>query len=236
MDKVSVIIPTYNRFDYLLNAINSVKNQTYKNIEIIVINDCSTQKEYYEHNWDGIQIIHLPENSKSKFGFTCSAHVRNEGIKKSSGNYIAFLDDDDSWFSKKIELQIKAMKETGCKMSCTEGLFGFGIYNNDKHYQKFNFEKYYHDLKNIYRNKGSILLKNGFPDIWNLDFLKVHNCCICSSVVIEKSILEKINYMKCIKPPEDYDCWLRTLEHTDCVYIKDICVYYDGGHGYGQNY
>ena len=48
MNKVSVIIPTYNRFKNLLNAIKSVKNQTYKNIEIIVINDCSTQKEYSE--------------------------------------------------------------------------------------------------------------------------------------------------------------------------------------------
>ena len=42
MDKVSVIIPTYNRFHFLLNTITSVKEQTYKNIEIIVINDCST--------------------------------------------------------------------------------------------------------------------------------------------------------------------------------------------------
>ena len=47
MDKVSVIIPTYNRFKYLLNAIKSVKQQTYSNIEIIVVNDCSTQEDYY---------------------------------------------------------------------------------------------------------------------------------------------------------------------------------------------
>lgn len=46
MDLVSVIIPTYNRFSYLLNTINSIKEQTYKNIEIIIIK-CSTQKEYY---------------------------------------------------------------------------------------------------------------------------------------------------------------------------------------------
>jgi glycosyltransferase involved in cell wall biosynthesis len=44
MDKVSVVIPTYNRFKYLLNTIQSVKEQTYKNIEIIVVNDCSTEK------------------------------------------------------------------------------------------------------------------------------------------------------------------------------------------------
>ena len=67
LDKVSVIIPTYNRFSYLLNAINSIKEQTYSNIEIIVVNDCSTQKEYYEHDWSDIKIIHLEKNSKDKF-------------------------------------------------------------------------------------------------------------------------------------------------------------------------
>ena len=68
MDKVSIIIPTYNRFNFLLNTIKSVKEQTYKNIEIIVINDCSTQKEYYEYNFDNdIIIINLKENSKKKF-------------------------------------------------------------------------------------------------------------------------------------------------------------------------
>ena len=52
MEKVSVVIPTFNRFNFLLNTIESVKNQTHKNIEIIVVNDCSTQNEYYEYDWD----------------------------------------------------------------------------------------------------------------------------------------------------------------------------------------
>ena len=51
MDKVSVVIPTYNRFKYLMHAIKSVKEQTYKNIEIVVVNDCSTQKEYYTFDY-----------------------------------------------------------------------------------------------------------------------------------------------------------------------------------------
>lgn len=66
MDKVTVIIPTYNRFKYLMNTIQSVKDQTHTNIEIIVVNDCSTETEYYEYDWEknGIRIIQLPENSK----------------------------------------------------------------------------------------------------------------------------------------------------------------------------
>jgi cellulose synthase/poly-beta-1,6-N-acetylglucosamine synthase-like glycosyltransferase len=69
MEKVTAIIPTFNRFKYLMNTIKSMKEQTYDNMEIIVVNDCSTEKEYYEYNWEenGIIIIHLEENSKKKF-------------------------------------------------------------------------------------------------------------------------------------------------------------------------
>ena len=239
MDKVSVVIPTYNRFKYLLNTIKSVKEQTYSNIEIIVVNDRSTQNEYYSYDWekDDIKIIHLEKNSKDIFGYACAGYVRNNGIEFASGKYIAFCDDDDIWFPNKIELQIKAIQETDCKMSSTDGLVGNGIFDSKKSYEKYNAEHCYKVLQNIYKSKGSNLLENGFPNIWNLDFLKIHNCIICSSVVIEKTILDKINNIKCVKNgEEDYDCWLRALHHTDSVYVKDICFYYDNGHGDGQNY
>ena len=82
-----------------------------------------------------------------------------------------------------------------------------------------------------------IFLKMDFSKIWTLDFLKVHNCAICSSVVMEKDILDKINNFKNMKPPgEDYDCWRRALQHTDSVYLTEVCFYYDAGHGKGRNY
>ena len=238
MDKVSVIIPTYNRFKYLLNTIQSVKEQTYSNIEIVVVNDCSIEKEYYEYDWkeNDIIIIHLKENSKTKFGYGCAGFVRNKGIQIATGKYIAFCDDDDIWFPNKTELQLTSMKRIGCKMSSTDGLIGHYIYNSTKIYEKYNAEHYYSILQNIYRSKGSNLLDNGFPHIWDLNFLKIHNCIICSSVLIEKEILDKINNMKCVKNSEDYDCWLRALEHTNSVYVNDVCFYYDTKHGDGQNY
>ena len=238
MDKVSVVIPTFNRFNYLLNTIKSVEEQTYSNIEIIVVNDKSTQNEYYEYDWDinNIKIIHLENNSKDIFGYGCAGYVRNNGIKVASGKYIAFCDDDDIWFPNKIKLQIDAMKETNSKMSSTDGLIGNGIYDSTKTYQKYNAEYHYNVLQNIYKNKGSNMLDNGFPYIWTLEFLKIHNCMICSSVVLEKTILDKINNMKCINRGEDYDCWLSSLQYTSSVYINDICFYYDLGHGDGQNY
>lgn len=236
MDKVTAIIPTFNRFHCLMNTIESIKRQTYSNIEIIVINDCSTQKDYYECNWDslGVIILHLEKNSKEIFGFACAGYVRSKGIDISTGKYIAFCDDDDIWFPTKIELQINAMKETGCKMSSTDGLIGYGMYDVNKKYKIYNAEHYYPTIKNIYKNKGgSMFLKYGFPKIWNFNFLQIHNCVIASSAVVEKDIL--ITH-QCVKNEpngsgDDYRIWLRVLHHTNSVYVNEICFYYDNAHG-----
>lgn len=238
MDKVSVIIPTYNRFNYLLNTIKYVKAQTYLNIEIIVINDKSTEKEYYDYEWDSnnIKIIHLEEGSKEKFGYPCVGYVRNKGIEKSTGKYIAFCDDDDIWFPNKIEIQLKAMQETGCNMSSTDGLIGHGIFNPTKSYKKYNAEHFYKTLQNIYKSKGSNLLNSGFPTIWTHDFLKIHNCMINSSVIVDKNILVKAGLVPYDRRGQDYACWLNVLKYTNSIYITDICFYYDCGHANGSNH
>jgi len=240
-DLVSVVIPTYNRFNYLLNTIESVKLQSYKNIEIIIVNDCSTQKEYGEYDWEnrGVIMINLPENSEKKFGFPCpGGYQRNFGIEKSSGKYIAFCDDDDVWLPNKIELQIDRMKKTGCKMSSTDGFIGNGLYDSKRKYKKYNEEHFYEILKNIYRWNGKLdLFLDAFENcIWNKQFLEIHNCMICSSVIIRKEIIDKTGKFIIAKKSEDYQYWLRALRHTDSVYIKEPCFYYDSGHGDGQNY
>jgi glycosyltransferase involved in cell wall biosynthesis len=253
---VSVIIPSYNRFKFLMLAIQSIKKQTYKNIEIIVINDCSDKEKekYCSYDWEknGIKIIHLETNSKEIFGYPCVGYVRNFGISMASNSnsansanaknakYIFFCDDDDVFISsQKIELQIAAMKRTGCKMSCTEALFGYGEYDSSKSYSKYNAEAHIDILKNVYKDTTFLGDDGKFPEIWTKEFLAIHNCVICSSVVIEKSLLNNINNMRHLSIaaiiPEDYDCWLRATEYTNCVYIKEPCVYYDGGHGYGLN-
>ena len=101
MPKVSVIIPTHNRAEFLRSAITSVLNQTFQDFEIIVIDDASndhTREVIANFNNARIKVIH---NQISKG----AAGARNIGIVNTSCEYIAFLDDDDEWLPEKLQIQ-----------------------------------------------------------------------------------------------------------------------------------
>ena len=104
MVKVSVIIPVYNVEDYLKECLDSVLSQTLKDIEVICVDDCSTDDslkilQEYANKDDRIKIIKNEKNSGQGFS-------RNEGIKKATGEYIGFVDSDD-WVDKKgLELLV----------------------------------------------------------------------------------------------------------------------------------
>ena len=108
-NKVSVIIPSFNRYSHLLNAIESIQNQTYKNFEIIVVNDGSTEDDYHSNELRKLsKVIHIDRNNTPEWGGSRPA-VRNFGISEAEGDFIAFLDDDDIWFPNKLERQIYEM-------------------------------------------------------------------------------------------------------------------------------
>lgn len=110
--RVSVIIPTYKRNDYLERAIRSVLNQTYENFEVIVVND-NVSGDVYSENISSLldklndnRIIYInPHEHKN------GAFARNKGLEVASGEYIAFLDDDDYWECSKLEKQINEIKQ-----------------------------------------------------------------------------------------------------------------------------
>lgn len=234
MVKVSVIISTYNRFNCLLEAIESVMSQTMQDFEIIVINDKSREKDYYSFDFkekygDKVKVIHLDINSSSRFGHASAGYVRTIGMKQATGEYIAFLDDDDIWFPTKLEKQLDAMKKTGCDMSSSEGLVGDRSerYNSNKKYKKYNREKHFNYLRDHRYKPRGIDISKGFPEIWDKKFIDIHNCMITSSVVVKKSILDKIGYMKNLpNGKEDYDCWKRCLEYTNSVYLEDDVYFF----------
>lgn len=107
MKKISVIIPLYNEEKYIKECINSVINQTYKNIEIIVVDDKSTDNSLNELKSikdKRIKIIELKENKGV-------SNARNIGIKEAKGDYICFLDSDDFWRRDKLKKQIKYIQD-----------------------------------------------------------------------------------------------------------------------------
>ena len=107
---VSVIIPTYNRADTLERAIRSVKNQTYENIEILVVDDNANNqeaREKVEKIVSKFKNVKLIQNKQNLGG----GLARNEGIKNANGDFIAFLDDDDEYYPEKIEKQYNLYKK-----------------------------------------------------------------------------------------------------------------------------
>jgi len=122
-DVVSVIIPSYNRYELLNHSIRSVLANTYKNVEVIVINDCSTDKRYYSgelETYEKTTIIHLPENMRVKHKVPAAQGMtRNYGIEKARGEWIAFLDDDDFYLETKLEKQLEIMKKENILFSTT---------------------------------------------------------------------------------------------------------------------
>lgn len=106
MKKVSVVIPLYNEESYIEECINSVINQTYKNFEIIIVDDNSIDdslKVVKKIKDKRIKIIELKENKGV-------SNARNVGVEYSTGDYLCFLDSDDYWRYDKIEKQIKFIK------------------------------------------------------------------------------------------------------------------------------
>lgn len=104
---ISVIIPVYNRESTIERAAKSVLDQTYKNLELIIVDDCSTDKTadvIKSINDSRIKYVKHPSNQGA-----CVA--RNTGIANAKGDYIAFQDSDDCWRPDKIELQLKCLNE-----------------------------------------------------------------------------------------------------------------------------
>jgi teichuronic acid biosynthesis glycosyltransferase TuaG len=108
MELVSIITPSFNSEKFIAGTIQSVQNQTYHNWEMIIVDDCSSDKtvsiaEYFANNDNRITVYKLDKNSGTGI-------ARNTGLEKASGKYIAFLDADDLWKPNKLEIQINFLR------------------------------------------------------------------------------------------------------------------------------
>lgn len=181
---ISVIIPTYNRSNLVCEATDSVLNQTYKNYEIIVVDDGSTDNTKRVLEKYDSKVRYIYQNNKG------CAEARNVGIKIAKGKYIAFLDSDDIWLPKKLELQMEFFNN-----NCyAEFLYTNGFIQD---LQKYDMKPYYNDT--FKPSAGNVLPK-----------LFLGNFIITSSVILKKELFDKAGYFdELIIKCEDYNMWLR---------------------------
>jgi len=185
---VSIITPSYNSEKLISQTIDSVINQTYKNWEMLIVDDLSTDNanviiENYVQKDSRIKLIKLEKNSGA-------AVARNKAIKKASGRFIAFLDSDDLWYANKLEIQLKFMKQ------------------NDL---SFTYSSY--DLIDEKNTKiGTFKTKN----IINYEEM-LKTCSVgCLTAIYDTHKLGKV-YMPDILKRQDYGLWLKILKQMDAA-------------------
>jgi glycosyltransferase involved in cell wall biosynthesis len=201
MPEVSVIMPTYNRAHLVDRAIQSVLNQTFQDFEIIVINNYSkdnTIDVINSFNDKRIKLINFRNNG-------IIAKSRNQGLMKSAGDYIAFLDDDDIWEPEKLEKQIEVLRNAPEAV----GAVYTGMILLDKQGRIIK--------KVIPKYRGNIfylLLTKSYIDS-------------ASALVVKKECFEHVGFFdesEDLGVGDDWDMWIRIAQHYKFNFIPEVLV------------
>lgn len=191
--KITTVIPMYNSKDTIKSAIESVLNQTYKEpIEIIVVNDGSSdgcekivENMIFKNQTNRtIKLINKPNGGASS--------ARNTGIKRASGEYIAFLDSDDEWHPQKLEIISKILENDSIK------------FLGHSHTLQSNFKEHFQIRQPVKISFAKLLLKN---------------FAVTPSIIIKKNICEYFD--EAMSHTEDHELWLRIALKTN-VYFLDL--------------
>lgn len=199
---ISVVIPTYNREKTIKRSVESVLNQSYEDIEVIVVDDCSTDNT--KSVIDSIKDKRLKYFRLAKNSGACAA--RNEGIKKSNGEYISFQDSDDVWHKNKLEVQY------------------MNLLNNNSDVDICSI--------NVYSENDNALIKTIPNDAMNMKIRKLgaHNALAFGNFVSTQAILCKkgclIDVMFDTELPrlQDYDLVLRMFKNRKISITSDVLV------------
>jgi len=205
---VSIIIPTYSRCDTLERAVESCLNQTYRDIEVIIVDDNNSNSlarrdtvEFMKKYNNNKRVIYI-KHEKNKNG----AAARNSGIKFAKGKYIAFLDDDDEFYSDKIKKQVERIISSPTEYKA--------VYCN---YEKFMSKKKVHQSSFIgVANEGDLtyeLLANTI------------NACLGSSLLIEKEAVDLINgFDESFIRHQDLEFIIRYFQHYKISLVENTLV------------
>ncbi len=202
---VSVVMPTHNRAALLGHAIRSVLEQTETNIELIVVDDASTDgtPELLRHLANSDSRIKILRNSESLGG----GGARNAGISASSGEWIAFLDDDDEWVPTKLRYQLDKLNACSSAVACS-----------------CNFEQHFPSgISRIVRLSENVALYQ----LLRGSILGGASMCLCS-----REVLSKIGgFDTKFKSGQDWDLWVRLRQEGDIVVCNEVLVKYQAHDG-----
>jgi len=207
MPKVSVIIPTYNRARYLLRALQSVLDQTFQDLEIVVVDDASTDETP--------QIVKaLPDPRIRYFRHQTNmqeAGSRNTGVQNSVGAYIAFLDDDDVWLSQKLAMQVDLLDRKPSKIGAVYSSFLKIDAESGKVLGQWNAEK-----------RGNVS-----------DALREDNWIgIPSTILVRRECFDRVGlFDEKVEFGLDYDMWIRIAQFYEFDYLEEPLVLRSLNHG-----
>lgn len=199
---ISIIVITFNRAEYLKTTLQSICSQTVRDIEVIVVDDGSTDSTRKV-------VESIGEERLRYFNFGKIGNLsmlRNLGIRNSSGNLIAFCDDDDIWRPDRLELQLELMERFSLVCSNASVIDSNGYYVADR---------YFHTLKNDF--------------IFNLEFLLSYgNCILTSTVLVKRSLFEDENkyFDEVVQTNycEDYELFIRQIEGKEFFFVDKPLV------------
>jgi len=201
---VSIVIPVYNRENYIFTAVKSVLYQTFRHWELLIVDDASTDDTYFS-------VLNLVDNKKIFYYYLPVnrgvSYARNFGIKHSKGEYIAFLDSDDFWLPEKLEKQIDYMINRNFKICQTDEIW---IRKN----------RFVNPKKKHKKIEGDIFLKS------------LELCMVSpSAVMINREVFERVGgFDESLTACEDYDLWLRVSLKYKVGLLNEKLIVKRGGH------
>ena len=189
---VDVILPNYNKAEFLEESINSVTTQTYNNWKLFVIDDSSqddSKKIINNYKSRNIKAIYLYKNKGVAF-------CRNLGIRLSDSKYISFIDSDDCWSQNKLEEQILFMEKLNYEFTYTD-YTPFVVKNNKKFFKKkiivpnsFTYDQF---INNTSIGMSSVIIRRSIIGTTRFRKLK-----ICEDYFFKCQILKKVNFAYCL--------------------------------------
>ena len=200
--QISLVIPTYNRCSTLKRALNSVLQQTMRPDEIIVVDDGSTDETANMLNREFPELTYIAQTNKGV------SAARNRGIRQAQGNWITFLDSDDSWLTEKLTTQVYALRKSPeIKICHTEEVWirnGLRVNAMNKH-----------------KKTGGWIFKHCLP-----------LCAMSpSSIMIHRSVFDNVGlFDESLPACEDYDLWLRITAKYPVLFLEQPLINKYGGH------